>query len=314
MKKFQLMVNILVLLMFASLLMGAGVYLRGTSSTDFEIDYDQTGAGASQTITFNRGSTGTIDAILTWDETNDRFEYNFPLQSRLLIQFEGEDGTNAAAAGQTVSYMDDSPSGEHVDSEGNSKVVMSDDATFFKMGAKSLKIAYAADALVEDGSAYVTGQPYNWTDDENIGFWAYSSIALDGNDLAFELQDNGGEQVVLIGAIPATTWTWISLALPGANGDKDNISELRIVQKVDKGEFDLYIDALFKWDDADDMDLLYDIIDDGDFSVMADPTAGGSWVAKTRYTNYFIDYTGTDHLVFITDESANKWILGYSYE
>jgi len=312
--KFQLIVNIMVIVMFAGLLMGAGVYLKGTSGVNFELDYDNVGAGASQTITFNRGSTGTIDAILTFDETNDRFEYNFPLQSRLFIHLEGEVGADGSAGGKTVSYMDDSPDGEFTDSEGNGKVTFSNDATYYKMASNSLKMVFAADALVEDGAAYVAGQPYDWTDDENLGFWIYSSIALDANDLAFELQDDGAEQVILVGAISATAWTWVSLTLPGANADKDVISEIRIVQKVDKGAMDIYVDAVFKWDSAEEVDLTYDILDDGDFSCLADVTAGGAWGDKVRYTNYFVDYDSTDHLVFITDESANKLIFGYAYE
>jgi hypothetical protein len=332
MKQFQLIINILVLIMFVLgigvVLYGrfgidqdelgvvaSGVLLRGTSGTDFTIDYDNSGAGASSTVTRNRGSTGVIDAIQTWDETNDCFEFNFPLQSTLKLFNQGTGQlTDGSAAGKTVSYMDDSPSGEWTDSEGNGKVVMSDDATYFKMATKSLKMAYAADALVEDGAQYVAGQPYDFSSDENIGFWAYSSIALDGNDLAYELQDDGGEQVILIGAIAATTWTWISLALPGADGDKDAISEMRIVQKVDKGAFDLYVDALFKWDDTEQTALTQNILADGDHSVKADVTAGGAFSMLTRYTDYLIDYGGTDYLVAISDQSANKVSILYTYE
>ena len=312
MKKIQLMVNVLVLLMFTSLLMGAGVYLRGTSSSDFEIDYDNVGAAADQTITFNRGSTG-IDATIGWDSVNDRVEINFPFQAVPLVYLQGTaqltDGTT-----NTVSYQDDSPSGEWTDSELNAKVVMSDDATYFKIASNSLKIAYAADALVEDGTQYVTGQPYNFTDDENLGFWLYSSIALNGNDLAFELQDDGAEQVILIGAIAATTWTWVSLTLPAANADKDAISEMRLVQKVDKGAFDLYMDGCYKWDSADETALTQNILTDGDISALADITAGGAWANKARYTDYFIDYDSTDNLVVVGNESTNKWLLLYAYQ
>jgi len=86
------------------------------------------------------------------------------------------------------------------------------------------------------------------------------------------------------------------------------------VQKVDKGAFDLYIDAVFKWDDAEDEDITNDILDDGDVSVLVDIIAGGAWSNLVRYTDYFIDYSSTDHIVYVTDQSANKIVLLYAYE
>lgn len=295
--------------------MGAGVLLRGTSGTNFTLDYDNSGAGASQTITFNRGSTGTVDAVLTWDETNDVVEFNFPLQSTLNVFNQGTGQlTDGSAAGKTVSYMDDSPAGEWTDDTGNGFVVMSNDATYFKMGANSLKMAFADTAQVEDGAQYVAGQPYDFSSDESFGFWVYSSIALNAADFALELQDDGGERVITLGAVAATTWEWESLALPGADADKNVISEMRIVQKVDKGAMDLYVDAVFKWDDADQVALTQNILTDGDHSVKADVTAGGAFSMLTRYTDYLISYEGTDYLVAVSDQSANKVSILYTYE
>lgn len=311
--KFLAMTIFILFVVFGT--MGAGVLLRGTASTDFTIDYDNAGAEADMTITFNRGSTSTVDAEIRWDSTADTLESNVTWQAVPKVLFQGTAQlTDGSAAGKTVSYMDDSPSGEHTDSEGAGRVVMSDDATYYKMGAKSLKMAFDATAIAEDGSQYVAGQPFDFSDDENVGFWLYSSIALNGNDLAYEIQDNGGEQVMLIGAIAATTWTWVSLTLPGANGDKDVISEQRIVQKVDKGAMDLYVDALFKWDSTEDTALTESILTDGDFAAISDITAGGAWNNEVRYTDYFIDYDSTDNLVIMTDQSANKWVLGYAFE
>lgn len=47
--------------------------ITGINNTYFTIDKDNAGAGASQSLRFNRGSTAG-DAKLLWDETNDRFE------------------------------------------------------------------------------------------------------------------------------------------------------------------------------------------------------------------------------------------------
>lgn len=135
-----------------------------------------------------------------------------------------------------------------------------------------MKAAYAADALVEDGVTYTAGQPYDFSSDENIGMWVYSSIALDAADLAYELADDGGEQVITFPGISATTWTWVSLTLPAADGDKDVISEMRIVQKVDKGAFDLYVDGIYKWDDTEQITLVQQCLTDGVMAVSAETT------------------------------------------
>lgn len=46
----------------------------GTTGTTFTLDYDNAGAGVSQSIIFNRGTTATGDAAITWDEGGDQFE------------------------------------------------------------------------------------------------------------------------------------------------------------------------------------------------------------------------------------------------
>ena len=297
------------------LLTAAGLQLRGSAKTTFVLDYDNTSGGQDQYLYFNRGSTGD-DAYLKWDETNDIHSLSHPLQAIPRAILHGTSTlTNGAAGGKTVSYMDDSPSAEWTDSESAARVVMSDDGTLFKMGSNSLKMAFDATATTEDGAAYVTGQPYNFTDNESIGFWAYSTVALSGADFAYELQDDGGEQVINFPAVAATTWAWVSLTLPGANADKDVISEQRIVQKVDKGEFDLYIDAVWKWDDDQQITLAQQVLTEGVTSIIEDATGGvvGNWTTMVEYTNYFVDYGGTDYVVVITDESASRWIINYAY-
>ena len=46
----------------------------GTTNTTFTLDSDNTGSGVSQSILFNRGTTATGDAAITWDEGGDQFE------------------------------------------------------------------------------------------------------------------------------------------------------------------------------------------------------------------------------------------------
>lgn len=315
MKRFQLFLNIITIAMFCVLLLGAGLALTGTGKTTFILDYDNQSSGQDMYYYFNRGSTGS-DSYLKWDETLDIHSLSHPLQAIPQTILHGTSTlTNGAAAGKTESFMDDSPSAEWTDSESAARVVMSDDGTLFKMGSNSLKMAFDATATTEDGAAYVAGQPYDFTDNESIGFWAYSSVALSGADFAYELQDDGGERVINFPAVAVTTWTWVSLALPGANADKDVISEMRIVQKVDKGAFDLYIDAVWKFDDDQKITLAQQVLTEGVTSIIEDATGGvvGNWTTMVEYTNFFVDYGGTDYVVVITDESASRWIINYAY-
>ncbi|MFA6450329.1 MAG: hypothetical protein WCX65_12720, partial [bacterium] len=55
----------------------SGVYSlskdNGTPFPTFTLDQDNTAAGVEQSLAFNRGSSSANDAMLTWDEANDRF-------------------------------------------------------------------------------------------------------------------------------------------------------------------------------------------------------------------------------------------------
>jgi len=227
-------------------------------------------------------------------------------------------GTGQLAGTETVEYMDDSPSGEWTDSEGNGKVTFANDGTYYKEGSNSLKIIFAADALVEDGAQYTTGQPYDWTTDEYVGLWIYSDIALDANDIAFEYTDDGGERIELIGAITVNTWTWVRLTLTVTDNEKDVISELRIVQKVDKGAFNLYVDALTKWDAADATALTNNPLQDGILSVLFQTyanTGTHEQTQKSMYAEWFIDWgASTSYFVPIGDQSAYVANVLYAHE
>lgn len=59
-------------LVYATLSAGAASS-TGTDSTYFVLDQDNTSAGASSELDFNRGSTAA-DAVIRWNETNDRFD------------------------------------------------------------------------------------------------------------------------------------------------------------------------------------------------------------------------------------------------
>ena len=108
------------------------------------------------------------------------------------------------------------------------------------------------------------------------------------------------------------------MALKGTDADKDAISELRIVQKVDKGVFDLYVDALTKWDGADAVTLTKHILQDGMLSVVFYKNADGQThegANKTEYAEWLIDWgAATDYFVPIGDQSSYDALLLYAHE
>lgn len=231
-------------------------------------------------------------------------------------------GTGTLTNGTTrtkVTYMDDSPSGEWTPS--SAELTESDDASYYKVGAKSYKIAVSEDSAVNDEIVSTGPASEDWTGIENIGVWIYSTVALSAGDWDFRLTDGTqGDQDLDVPAVAINTWTWVNIDISGvAAGDKDDVDEVAFVVKVDKGAHSIYFDFLARWDDDDATALTKDIIYDGIRGVDACPIAAASdmaYTAQVEYTDYFISYGAgaTDTLVVITDESANCFQMAYVYQ
>ena len=237
MKKFRLTIDILVLIMFASLVIGAGVLLRGTSGTDFMLDYDQAGAGVSQTITFNRGSTGS-DAQIGWNETADQFELNFPLSGdpqsdQFSYIMAGEILEDATTPPLILAWI--TPATTEVDLSGNGN-----DATYtnFITGDQGFK-------------GFVWGLSFYTDNDE------YLTV---GDDPAFSWDDTG--------ANPWSVCVWMEVVETAAI---QTVIAKYNVQGTDR-EWKIILDAAEKMELA-----LFDEADDKESTNITDAALSAGW-------------------------------------
>jgi len=312
---------------------GNDAYVEGTMEVDgaayFDgaVDADST-ADIADTLTLSKGSgtalsvsSGGSVAVASGDVTisGDSSNGNAGTRNEFIglprIRMKGLDqGTNGAAAGKTVDLDDDTPSGEFVASDAD--VTVSDDATYYQEGAASLKIAFSTDSDEGDG-AHDAVANLDWTDDESMGFWFYADRTLTAGDLVVDLTDDGGSQKTNIPAYAtANTWVWVEITLPAGNADKDVISDISFelsaagAAVAAGGAFNVYIDAMYKWDSTEEDALGAAILDHGVLGVV-DTENGDDLVL---YTEYFVHYeSGNDYIVWITDESASDILVLYAY-
>ena len=159
----------------------------------------------------------------------------------------------------------------------------------------------------------------DWSGNESVAMWIYSTVALSAGDLDFRITDGTqGDTDTDIPAVTANTWTWTIVAINGiADGDKDDVDEVAIVLKVDKGACDVYIDFMVKWDTDDETTLDQDIIQDGMLSALHQTSADGNahdWDNLIEYTDYFINYGSPGEIVPITNRSVDAHLFVYAYE
>ena len=91
---------------------------KGTPDTTFTLDKDNTAAGNDQSLMFNRGSSAANDAMLTWDEANDRF---------LLLMQPGIYASLSLGIASATKYYGDGSSLTGISSTDSSKVAKTGD-------------------------------------------------------------------------------------------------------------------------------------------------------------------------------------------
>gem|GEM_PF-2131036 len=192
---------------------------------------------------------------------------------------------------------------------------MSNDATYYREGTASLKMAVLTTADEDDGCTNTLASgDQDWSDDEGFGFWLYCDSTLASGDLQLVLSDSVAADVKF--DVPAygtaNVWQWTEIDIATANTNKDVLEDISITltangeTKAAGGAFNVYFDFICKWDVADEETLGEAIPYDGVLSlVMADVTSGGSSNANlVEYTDYFVHYqTGDDAIVIISDQS-----------
>lgn len=189
---------------------------------------------------------GTKRDLAYYDTSNDVFKFLTPQYSTGVVMVTN--GSTKIQGGLLIDDCDNDPV-IWADASGGD-VTPSKETTIVKENSVSVKLAVVTGAGVED-LAYVD-KAVDLSAYDSIGFWFYSSIALSAADLKFELNDNtalGGtaQELISFPIIPATTWTWVNIAM----SDPSNCSAIKslgIIQAVDKGAMDIYIDFIVAGD------------------------------------------------------------------
>jgi len=128
----------------------------------------------------------------------------------------------------------------------------------FKEGAGAIRCVYAAAAGTgTNGDCFRSaggGSNFTMGPGTIVSFWVRSSVALNAGDFAWT--DDGSasvgspEDVVNLSALPANTWTYITLT--AANSNNKILRSYGLRQLIDKGAMTIDIDAMGKEIDACD--------------------------------------------------------------
>ena len=223
-------------------------------------------------------------------------------------------GTMTNGSTESTSYMDDTPAGEWTQVTVTTPPTITNDGTYYRVGSNSLKLAWLDAAVDGDGTTHtIVGD--NLEANESIGFWFYTTAALSSGDLELVITDDGGARTHNFPAVATTdVWTWIEIDISAlAGGTGDVCSAVLILMSAggatNLGDFDCYVDGMWKWDAADEEALGYNIKDFGVLDVWTGADAAGSANVQSieaEDTDFIVHYeSGVDFIVTIADHSAN---------
>ncbi len=259
------------------------------------------------------------------DDTNDRFVFLTPQYTTGVIMVTN--GSLKIQGGLLIDDCDDNPV-DWADRSGGD-VTPSRETTIVQENAVSVKLAVVDGAGVEDLASNNNVAGIDLSAYDSVGFWFRSSVVLAAGDLKFELNDAvdlGGvaQETIDIPVIPANTWTWVNLTLV----DPSNCAAIKswgIIQAVDKGAMDLYIDFIVAGDWAGQLNQ-YDFIKIGSAVASTDDTwyeivsatdteitLTAVYAGTTAYQQTYIarqTFTGDDDDLwsFCTAYYDDKWI------
>ncbi|MBI2068574.1 MAG: hypothetical protein HYT67_00490 [Candidatus Yanofskybacteria bacterium] len=178
------------------------LFAGGTASSSFIINSDNTTADAEDSqLEFERGTT-IPNAILKWDSTNDRFDFNnFPvrLQNQLIVA-----GTTSSSSFAGPTWFTGTPTGTAL---ANGSVFINPSSgptnnTLFAIavaGSERLRIDAEGDATIQ-GDLGVENQIYDITEDT---LRINDDIQINGNDI----KDSGTVSRISLGATTILTNT-----------------------------------------------------------------------------------------------------------
>ena len=277
---------------------GATVAATGNISTNGTLVVDGT---STLTGAVTTASDVRVDPLANGNNAGAKNEF-IGLPRIKLVGLAG--GTNGAAAGKTVSLMDDTPDGEW--SAHDAETTVTADETYYRVGTKSLGVLFGASAVAGNGAHDAV--TLDFSADESMGMWVMCDSTLTAGDLVVDLTDDGGAQTIDFPAIAtANAWQWAEFALPAADGDKDVITDISIelsaagAAVVSGGAVQCYFDGAWKWDSTEEDALGVAIQRDGVLGVINTTTGA----ALAEGTDYFVhEETGNDFVVWVTDQSG----------
>lgn len=132
----------------------------------------------------------------------------------------------------------------------NANVTVTADTETKVEGTGSVKLAVGADVaageILATDNITSTGSNYLY-DKYLLGFWLYTSIALDAGDLQILLDDtaNCASPLEIINVTATRAGKWMFIQVPLANPSLDlAVVSVGLKQVVDKGAYDIYIDEI----------------------------------------------------------------------
>lgn len=267
--------------------------------------------------TLSSGGTSAFDFTVTNTSLNGGAKNEFIGLNRLKLVALGEMKNGSV---ETTNYIDDTPDGEWTAI--TTTVTVSADTSIYRIGSKSLKLAFGATAADDQGATIdITNDDLEAN--ESIGFWIYSDTVLDAGDLDILIDDTDADpdstfNVCAVATI--NTWQWCEVDISGLTGGTGNVvDKVGIVLKdaANLAAFNVNFDAMWKWDADHEIALGNAILTDGVYSVIniataqdAANTPGG----PSENTQYFVHYeSGNDFLVAITDMSAASGMALIAY-
>ena len=294
-------------------------------------------------------TAGNITITQKADGGNADSKYEFIGLPRIKLMSLGT-GTNGATAAHTQVLTDDTPDGEWTAVDAGTTVTA--DTTYYRVGAKSLKILFKTTATTASG-AQVTESSINLSTDTSVGAWIYTNKALAAGDLVLKITDTvAGVTSVNVPAVATINkWTWVEIDISGVTStSRDVVSKLAItlstagVVKSTASAFSVYIDFMVAWASSDEISLGVPVLNGGvlgvtgttysTISVVTGVSVIGSNPPVTSvtpssgtvmsmivgenlvaYTGYFVAYRGTSASVIvpITDQSATVLTALFAY-
>lgn len=247
----------------------------------------------------------TISTIADGGNAGEKYELTGLVRVTMIALGSGK------AATETLSLMDDSPTGEWAPLNANTTEAA--DTSIYRVGSASYSCTFTETAVNLDGCGRSISSD-NWEANESVGFWIYVSTGMDAGDLALQLVDATETTTYTLPALSRLMWHWVEIdvsALAGGNGDA--ITAVRVILTTPGAgnlddEFTIYLDDMWKWDADNETSLSESILMDGLLSLVGMPDQD---LMSSAFVNY--SSTAADAVVFTADTRAYTVLAMVAY-